>query len=1125
MTMRFPPSLLCAGALLTTWIALAAETPRTFDLPAGDAADTLRRFAQQAGREIVYPAEEVRGHRTNAVRGELPVAEALRRLLAGTALVAELDQQTGAYAVRKGVADPNALPAAEPTPAGRSATSRTPNADDSAIELSPFVVTEASETGWIATETLAGTRLRTSLKDVPNQIETLTKEFMEDFALTTMDQAASFTANVESYLNDQVTQASLNAAQNPARAGRIRGLGEGTRSRNYFQVTNPTDNFNIERATVASGPNAILFGLGSPAGIFDATPARARMRPKYSMELQYDSEYSKRATFDANVVALKDKLAVRFMGLSKREYNFKKPNHDRDDRLYGALTFTPFKSTTLILQGEKSNRSWNRPSPNPPSDFASPWFIANQIAGSGYTVAKPVFNNNNLAGIANNVIFTQQGQAPIYVQGGNGLLQSWRNSVTVRSPGLLPSVDPLFDQGTQFSVKDPNLYPFDANLFGSGRATAYSAYTKTVIVEQKLARNLYAEVAYNREWTTNIQISGGGQSQGSGYNLYVDPNQFLPGTTTPNPYLGRLYREGSAGSPVTLESHDDWRATLSYELDAAQLFAGAGAGRKWLGRHRFSGLVTESRSESKVGAFFRRILDDPVIPGITFPARTQQNWAIGANRQPVFRQYLDSPYGVTAVGPLSGEWTLNDANGRPYTLYLYDTPLRAANGKRLGAQGVPNGSLTRTTAQIFAWQGYFLPDAEKQDRLVLTFGHRRDSAKSATLDVPSITQDFSGLYPVIWDTTYADFGPAQTGVNRTVGVVVRPLKWLTAFFNRSTTFDVNIGRYDPFGNEIPGANGEGKDYGLRFDLWREKFSLRVNRYENSIGPVAFGGQGAAANPLSQIENRVRELDPTVPTINVTSGNMRGLPAAGLSNYRVTSDSRSTGYEVELNFTPTPNWNIRINGSNSKATQTSVAHPWFDWTAQRLPIWQAVVAKNGENDAAGRPVTWTTAPLNAAQPTGQTLAQYYETTIIGNTLATLKAQEGTPTTGARSGRVNVIARYQVREGRLKGLAVGGAGRWLAAPVIGLGASTDAKGNRFLDVNKRFLGEDQFFLDAFVSYRGRLNAFGGLRYRAQLNVRNLLNDHEPIPTQALTTGFVSRIATVDPRVFVCTFGVEY
>ena len=134
----------------------------------------------------------------------------------------------------------------------------------------------------------------------------------------------------------------------------------GTLTRNFFQVHNPTDNFNLDRATVASGPNAILFGLGSPAGILDATPARAQMRNRYGLELQHDSENSRRATFDANVVLRPGVLAMRLMGLSKREYTEKQPNLDRDDRIYGALTFSPFKSTSLILQGERAKRNWNR---------------------------------------------------------------------------------------------------------------------------------------------------------------------------------------------------------------------------------------------------------------------------------------------------------------------------------------------------------------------------------------------------------------------------------------------------------------------------------------------------------------------------------------------------------------------------------------------------------------------------------------------------------------------------------------------------------------------------------------------------------------------------------------------
>src|SRR4051812_3888102 len=215
--------------------------------------------------------------------------------------------------------------------------------DQPVVELSPFVIAGSTETGWIATETLAGSRLRTNFKDVPNQIETLTKDFMDDLGVTNMDQALLYTANVENS-NDYMPQTPGNQFSDPGKGGRIRGIGSGTLSRNFFQVSNPTDNFNIERATVASGPNAILFGLGSAAGILDAQPARALMgRNKYGFSLQYDSENSKRATFDANVVVKKDVFALRVMGMSKNEYTDKQPNLDRDDRLYAAITLKPFK--------------------------------------------------------------------------------------------------------------------------------------------------------------------------------------------------------------------------------------------------------------------------------------------------------------------------------------------------------------------------------------------------------------------------------------------------------------------------------------------------------------------------------------------------------------------------------------------------------------------------------------------------------------------------------------------------------------------------------------------------------------------------------------------------------------
>lgn len=998
----------------------------------------------------------------------------------------------------------------------------------SVVELSPFVITEAADAGWNATETLAGSRLRTNFKDVPNQIETFTKDFMQDLGLGSIDQALIYTANVEN-ASDYMPATAGNQVSNPAYAGRVRGIGLGTLTRNFFQVHNPTDNFNLERATIASGPNAILFGLGSPAGILDATPARAQMRNRYGLELQHDSENSRRATFDANVVLRPGVLAVRLMGLSKREYTEKQPNLDRDDRIYGALTFSPFKSTTLILQGERAKRNWNRAPRIVPTDNVSPWLRANQIPGSGYSTPRPVYNNSSLTGIATNVIFNQDGENPVLIQGGSVPLQSWRNAVIVRGPGAMPGVDPVFDAGANYTLLDPAIFPFDVNIVGSSRTNVLGAYTKTAILEQRLAANLFLEVAYNREDAYDHRLTAGGQAGSSDFRLDVDANQFIPGTTTPNPNLGRIYFQGATANDLEFDEREDWRATLSYELDLGRRLQGRGIWGQWLGRHRFSGLYTESRAQV-LGQqnFTRRILDDPVITGVTLRAKNLQNWAAHASRLPQFRHYFGNPYEPTlAAGSMLGDWTLTDSAGRPFNLYAYDTPLRsAATGKRLAASQVSSGSLNETSALVLAWQGFFFRDRENLERLVLTYGYRKDTARSATLDADSVLLDFSGLYPVLWDTRFDKFGPTQSGINRNFGVVVRPLRWLSGFYNRSTTFDLNIGRYDPFGNDIPGAGGDGRDYGVRLDLWSDRLTLRLNRYENALGPQR------ASNQINQfrdffynIEQRVLALDPSTPTINVTDGNRRGFRTAGRPNYFIMSDSRSSGYEAELNFTPVRNWNIRVNGARSEAVESNIGGPWYAWRDARLPVWQAVVAKNGEVDSTGRPVTWKTAPYSAIAPTGQTLEQYYTSTLVGQALAFMSAADGRATDTARGARANLITSYRFTEGRLRGFNIGGAVRWRAAPTIGYGVKTSTSGSKVLDLDRSFLGREETYVDLLAGYRGRLKAFGGMSYRVQLNVRNLLNANDPIPVGALTTGAVSRLATIDSRVYVMTFGAEF
>jgi len=72
-----------------------------FDLPAGPAERTLANFARQSEQPAVFPSDQIRGVRTNAVKGNYTPSQALSLMLAGTTLVPSFDEQSGAFVVKK----------------------------------------------------------------------------------------------------------------------------------------------------------------------------------------------------------------------------------------------------------------------------------------------------------------------------------------------------------------------------------------------------------------------------------------------------------------------------------------------------------------------------------------------------------------------------------------------------------------------------------------------------------------------------------------------------------------------------------------------------------------------------------------------------------------------------------------------------------------------------------------------------------------------------------------------------------------------------------------------------------------------------------------------------------------
>src|ERR1700712_2063857 len=78
-----------------------------------------------------------------------------------------------------------------------STDSPAPNSgNEQAITLSEFTVSSGSEQGYIASESVTGTRVATKIKDLPFSVSVVTKEFMRDFDFFDLGKDMVYTASL-----------------------------------------------------------------------------------------------------------------------------------------------------------------------------------------------------------------------------------------------------------------------------------------------------------------------------------------------------------------------------------------------------------------------------------------------------------------------------------------------------------------------------------------------------------------------------------------------------------------------------------------------------------------------------------------------------------------------------------------------------------------------------------------------------------------------------------------------------------------------------------------------------------------------------------------------------------------
>jgi len=247
-------------ALITAVLPASARADdsdplKSFDLPAGDAAATLKQFTEQSGVQLVYLVDKVRGAITSPVKGSMTAREALTLMLVGTDLEVVQDARSGALMIN-------------PKDASKKTASTSGESNDEVIRMSPFDVSSTSYNGYAASQTVSGSKVATKLIDSIETINVVTQDMINDIGYQDPnDFLPASTAAVSNY-----------AISSPNQGVYIRGFRaqnwsvDGATEASFAQL----DNFNFDSFEIVKGPSALLFG---PFGAFGGY---VNMIPKYA---------------------------------------------------------------------------------------------------------------------------------------------------------------------------------------------------------------------------------------------------------------------------------------------------------------------------------------------------------------------------------------------------------------------------------------------------------------------------------------------------------------------------------------------------------------------------------------------------------------------------------------------------------------------------------------------------------------------------------------------------------------------------------------------------------------------------------------------------------------------------
>ena len=936
--------------------------------------------------------------------------------------------------------------------------------EESTIVLSPFEVV-ADDKGYQAGNTTSGSRLNASLKDTAASISVFTPEFLSDIAANNIGEMLAYATNVEPEFEDSnqgYNNPSARSADGTTGDFRVRGIA-GSFAIDLMESAAPQDNYNVERVEIASGPNSVLFGLGSAGGLVTLTTKRANVtRDKYVAKMQLGEWWQKRYEADLNYVLIPKKLAVRAVGVDSSREGWRHWDFEDFRRGTAALTFRPYTSTTIrgsIERGYyKRHATW-------------PWNAADQIS-VWRANGKPIQDTFASATDAPKGLASFGANNRIVMSEFNNTLYNLRNELQTAGLGTNQAQTLLSE----------NDMPMGYSMNGPGAHFDQSFRNYQAAVEQRLAKNLTLELVFLHADSRASVTSWA--TQGNTIALRADPNLTLPDPrdptkTVPNPRAGVYYLEGTWQPDSATFENNVGRATAAYEQDLG----------RW-GLHRLTGLLETGKTKRAKRDRVEILVDDNNAPLANATPENAQNqlWRRHYVTLNDFTTYYQGdptlPVPVQPVAVTTGTTTtIKNAH------YATAPTSAAAN----------NDATKQTDTMMLAMQNYWW-----NRKLVTTFGYRRDQI----VFKDGITERLAATNPLVtskqrisgeWEPTGRFNRYSYTPTTHTEGAVFHIDQRFSVFYNQST--NVGTPRFDRTvlpGVPPPPTDGKGRDFGAMIDFTKDgRYFLRVTNYDTQFlrdTPIIPGGVGGGNFFTNAVSNILGHLQ--------SSGRITQAENDAHTTFFTAFmvDVISSGQEVEFVANPTKQLTLRLSYSHTQRARAN----YFGEREPYLSEFEAYVKSKD--------------PGTVIAATGRTIAEevaFLQAQIQDNDDIQVQSY------GTRPHKGNLTTRYSFsNDGRLKGLFVGGAYRYQYHNYTQLDLRATAS-----TFGQKFYGPSLQAFDFFAGYGARV-PWLKTRATFQLNIKNAFNQSRVTAGRYNTdfTGF-KRVYLQEPRSWRLTTTFEF